>query len=165
MKNNDLFSTNEFSVKYRGSKLPFVFFSLEFILSELEKHKELFGSFLKIENATKASIKKYYKENKENLGENTRFFAYIKFFTYNGKDYGLVGGKTNYSNPDLIFDYLNSNKEDNRFARIFLKQENLEWSNTIVIVNHKDSTSKENDNKEALFIECFLQRRFNLFNS
>ena len=165
MKNNDCFSTNEFSIKHCGSKLPFEFFSLEYILSELEKHKELFGSIVKIENATRASIKKYYEENKNSLGENTRFFAYIKFFTYDGKDYGLVGGKTNYGNPDLSFDYLNSNKKDNRFARIFLKQENLKWSNTIVIVNHKETLQKENDNKEALFIECFLQRRFNLFNS
>ena len=165
MKNNDCFSTNEFSIKHCGSKLPFEFFSLEYILSELEKHKELFGSIVKIENATRASIKKYYEENKNSLGENTRFFAYIKFFTYDGKDYGLVGGKTNYGNLDLSFDYLNSNKKDNRFARIFLKQENLKWSNTIVIVNHKETLQKENDNKEALFIECFLQRRFNLFNS
>ena len=101
------------------------------------------------------------------LGENTRFFAYIKFFTYDGKDYGLVSGKTNYNNPDLSFDYLSSNegKEDNRFARIFLEQENVKWCNTIVIVNHKASPQEENDNKEALFIECFLQRKFNLFNS
>ena len=167
MKNNDYFSTNEFSIKYCGSILPFEFFSLEYILSELEKHKEMFGSFLKMENATKASIKKIYNENKESLGENTRFFAYIKFFTYNGKDYGLVGGKTNYNNPDLSFDYLSSNegKEDNRFARIFLEQENVKWCNTIVIVNHKASPQEENDNKEALFIECCLQRKFNLFNS
>ena len=165
MKNNDRFNATEFSIEYCGLELPFEFFSSEYNLSELEKFKELFGSFVKIENATKASIKKYYEENKKTLGENTRFFAYIKFFTYDGRDYGLVGGKTNYSNPDLSFDYLNSNKKDNRFARIFLKQESLEWSNTIVIVNHKTIPQKENDNKEALFIECFLQRRFNLFNS
>lgn len=167
MKSNDQFSKNEFSVKCYNLQLPFEFFTLEYILSELEKRKELLSSFVKIENSTKAKIKKYYKENKKSLGENTRFFAYIKFFTYDGKDYGLVGGKTNYTNPDLSFDHLNSNKEkgDNRFARIFLKQENLEWSNTIVIVNHKASSQEENDNKEALFVECFLQSRFNLFNS
>ena len=167
MKNNDCFSTSEFLIKYCGSKLPFEFFSLEYILTELRNHEELFGSIEIIKNATKASIKKYYKEKKDSLGESTRFFAYIKFFTHNKKCYGIVGGKTNYNNPDLSFDYLSSNeeKEDNRFARIFLKQENVVWSNTIVIVNHKASTPKENDNKEALFIECFLQRRFNLFNS
>ncbi len=167
MKNNNHFNKKEFSIKHCSLELQFEFFSLEYILSELEKRKELFGSFVKIENATKADVKKYYSENKKNLGKNARFFAYIKFFTYDGKDYGLVGGKTNYTNPDLSFDYLNSNKEkeDNRFARIFLKQENLEWSNTIVIVNHKASSQEENDNKEALFVECFLQRRFNLFNS
>lgn len=165
MKSNDQFSKNEFSVKCYNLQLPFEFFTLEYILSELEKRKELFGSFVKIENSTKAKIKKYYKENKKSLGENTRFFAYIKFFTYNGTDYGLIGGKTNYSNPDLNFDYLNLNKKDNRFARIFLNQDNLEWSNTIVIVNHKTTKRKENDNKEALFVECFLQRTFNLFDS
>lgn len=167
MKNNDRFSTNKFSIKYCGLQLPFEFFSLEYILTELEKHKELFGPFIEIKNATRANIKEYRKENKDDLGENTRFFAYIKFFTHNGKNYGLVGGKTNYDNPDLSFDYLNLNekKEDNRFARIFLKKENLEWSNTIVIVNHKASSQEENDNKEALFVECFLQRTFNLFNS
>lgn len=77
MKSNDQFSKNEFSVKCYNLQLPFEFFTLEYILSELEKRKELFGSFVKIENSTKAKIKKYYKENKKSLGENTRFLLIL----------------------------------------------------------------------------------------
>ena len=40
-----------------------------------------------------------------------------------------------------------------------------EWSETIVIVNHESSASEYADNQAALFIECYLQRKFNLLDS
>ena len=40
-----------------------------------------------------------------NNKERYHFFAYIKFFVYEGQKYGLVGGKTNYPYPDISFDY------------------------------------------------------------
>ena len=77
----------------------------------------------------------------------------------------IVAGKTNYSNPDLLFDDW-KDKKDHRYARIFLKNtSDAAWSDTIIIVNHKPSASEEEDKQAALFIECYLQRKFNLFNS
>lgn len=166
---------DKFTISCYGIELPFEWYSMEYILKELRNSlKELRNSKLKnvvkMENATKEKIKKYYKENKENLGENNRFFTYIKFFNVNGKNYGIVAGKTNYTNPDLLFDSINvdsiNGKKDNRYARIFLKNlSGAEWSKTIVIVNHESSASEYADNQAALFIECYLQRKFNLLDS
>lgn len=91
------------------------------------------------------------------------FFSYIKFFEYEGKKYGLVGGKTNYLSPDISFDYLGEN--DNRISRTFLHDRNLEWCKEIIILNHAPYLEKDIDEKHAKFIECYLQRKFNLFDS
>ena len=89
---------------------------------------------------------------------------YILTPNINGKNYGIVAGKTNYINPDLLFDSKNG-EEDNRYARIFLENSSdAKWSETIVIVNHESSVSEEADNQAALFIECYLQRKFNLLD-
>lgn len=155
----------DFTVSCYEVSLPFEWYSIEYILKELENSKASFGNIVKMEKATKAKIRKYYKDNKEKLGKNTRFFTYIKFFDINGKNYGIVAGKTNYTNPDLLFDSRNG-EEDNRYARIFLEDlSDAKWSETIVIVNHKSSVSENADNQAALFIECYLQRKFNLLDS
>lgn len=88
---------------------------------------------------------------------------YIKFLNVNGDKYGLVGGKTNYTSPDLDFskDYGNSLTS---FARKFLSDKDLNWDDTIIIIEHIPTNNKESDNEMALFIECFLQREFNLFD-
>ena len=154
---------DKFTISCYGIELPFEWYSMEYILKELRNSK--LKNVVKMEKATKAKIKKYYKENKENLGENNRFFTYIKFFNVNGKNYGIVAGKTNYTNPDLLLDSRNGEK-DNRYARIFLNNPSgAEWSETIVIVNHESSASEYADNQAALFIECYLQRKFNLLDS
>lgn len=160
-----------FTVSHGGVSLPFELYSIEHIENELENDKSYFGDgdIIKIENATIAKIKNYYKENKECLGEHARYFTYIKFFNINKKEnYGLVAGKTNYSNPDLLFDDWKDEK-DHRYARIFLRDMkdtgDATWSETIIIINHKSSASEEEDKQAALFIECYLQRKFNLFNS
>ena len=130
---------------------------MEYIKNELENDTYL-GDIITIEQAKKAKIKNC------RTGKN-EYFAYIKFFSINGKSYGLVAGKTNYSNPDLLFDDW-KDKKDHRYARIFLRDtRGAKWSETIIIVNHKPSASEEDDKQAALFIECYLQRKFNLFNS
>ena len=107
------------------------------------------------------ATKKKIREN--GYQDNARFFAYIKFLNVNGDKYGLVGGKTNYTSPDLDFsrDYGNSLTS---FARKFLSDKDLNWDDTIIIIEHIPTNNKESDNEMALFIECFLQREFNLFD-
>ena len=156
----------EFNVSCYGVELPFKFFSIDYIWKELNRNKELYGRVIKMENVSKAIIKKYYNEHSEELGKNSRHFAYIKFCNYNGECYGIVGGKTNYTNPDLSFDGTNNqSQKDNRYARNFLDNNKMKWDKTIIIINHKPSNSEEADKKEAFFIECYLQRIFNLFES
>ena len=141
---------DKFTISCYGIELPFEWYSMEYILKELGNSKLYFKNVVKMEKATNEKIKKYYKENEENLGENNRFFIYIKFFNVNGKNYGIVAGKTNYTNPDLLFDSRNGEK-DNRYARIFLNNlSGAEWSETIVIVNHESSASEYADNQAAL---------------
>ena len=165
MNKNVCADKDKFTISCYGIELPFEWYSMEYILKELGNSKLYFKNVVKMEKATKEKIKKYYKENEENLGENNRFFTYIKFFNVNGKNYGIVAGKTNYTNPDLLFDSRNGEK-DNRYARIFLNNlSGAEWSETIVIVNHESSASEYADNQAALFIECYLQRKFNLLDS
>ena len=147
-----------FPVSHGGVSLPFEWYSKEYILKELTNNASYFGDIIEIKQATKAKIKSCRKGKNE-------YFAYIKFFSINGKSYGIVAGKTNYSNPDLLFDDW-KDKKDHRYARIFLKNtSDSAWSDTIIIVNHKPSASEEEDKQAALFIECYLQRKFNLFNS
>ena len=153
-----------FNVSCNGIQLPFELYSIDYILDELDKNKELFGSVKKIENATKAKIKQFYGERNVTQDEHVRYFAYIKFFNYKGECYGIVGGKTNYIYPDLNFD-MKKDEKDNRYARNFLHIKGINWDETIIIVNHRPSNSEEADKQEALFIECYLQRLFNLFAS
>lgn len=159
----------EFQISFSDvTLLPYELYSIDYIWEELKKHEEVFGPLEKMEHATKTSIKKYYRDQGSLNNNHSRHFAYIKFcYDYEDKKcYGLVGGKTNYTYPDLNFDELNNQfKKDNRYARNFLNQKGIKWAETIIIVNHKPSTSEETDKQEALFLECYLQRRFNLFDS
>lgn len=147
-----------FKVSHGGVNLPFEMYSMEYIWKELKNNESYFGEIIKIDQATKVKIRNCRKGKNE-------YFAYIKFFSINGKSYGIVAGKTNYSNPDLSFDDW-KDENDHRYARIFLRDtRGAKWSETIIIVNHKPSASEEEDKQAALFIECYLQRKFNLFNS
>ena len=146
--------------------MEFEFYNKEFILNKLKELEGTRSFSVRCINIPEISprfseLKKEYID--EEGKEKYHFFAYIKFFEYHGDEYGLVGGKTNYSNPDITFDYLG--KDDNRIARIFLNQKNLEWSREIVVVNHCQVSTRKVDEKQALFLECFLQREFNLFSS
>lgn len=81
-------------------KLPFELFSIDVIksrLEELKKEDNPISNFYELDKATKKKI----REN--GYQDNARFFAYIKFLNVNGDKYGLVGGKTNYTSPDLDF--------------------------------------------------------------
>ena len=86
-----------FKVSHGGVNLPFEMYSMEYIWKELKNNESYFGEIIKIDQATKVKIRNCRKGKNE-------YFAYIKFFSINGKSYGIVAGKTNYSNPDLLFD-------------------------------------------------------------
>ena len=158
-----------FEVIYSDLNLEFELFEIDYIVDKLQllKKRKIISSFERIEvpqNKIERSLKSFYIDEKLQK-EKYHYFAYIKFFEYNNKFYGLVGGKTNYPVPDVSLDYLQDNNKDNRIARAFLKHIDAKWHNEIIIVNHKPLLDKEKDERQALFIECFLQRQFNLFNS
>ena len=66
---------DKFTISCYGIELPFEWYSMEYILKELGNSKLYFKNVVKMEKATNEKIKKYYKENEENLGENNRFFC------------------------------------------------------------------------------------------
>ena len=152
-----------FKIPYKGMELEFQLFTIEYIHSELNKIIDNFESIYEI-TIPERCIKKHLLDIYVN-GEREKYhyFAYIKFFEYEGKEYGLVGGKTNYPRPDISFDYLGI--QDNRISRVFLKDKDLKWSRKIIIINHAASLERNDDDKQARFIECFVQRKFNLFDS
>ena len=161
-----------FEITYYGLKLKFELFSIEYIwnkLKTLEQDQIVFSiKRLQILNSKPfSSLKEIYlaADGKEKY----HFFAYIKFFVFEGQKYGLVGGKTNYPYPDISFDYKKEgrvNQIDKRIARTFFYDKNYQWSEEIVIVNHKPFLGdREKDNQQAIFLEKFLQRQLNLFDS
>jgi len=152
-----------FKVLYKGLELEFELFTIDYIYSELKKQKKEFESIHKIivpDKNIEKSLREIYIDGKQ---KKYHFFSYIKFFEYQGVKYGLVGGKTNYPRPDISFDYLEKN--DNRISRTFLDNEHLQWSREVIILNHTSGLEKHDDDKQAKFIECFVQRKFNLFDS
>lgn len=161
-----------FEVAYYGLRLEIELFSIQYIwdkLKTLEQNQIIFSAErLQIPKLKSfGSFKEIYTD--ADGKEKYHFFAYIKFFVYEGQKYGLVGGKTNYPHPDIRFDYKKGKEaaqKDKRIARTFLKNQNFKWSDEIIIVNHEPFLDcREKDEQQALFLENFLQRQFNLFDS
>lgn len=102
--------SKKFDITYNSMTLEFEFYTKEFIQKKLEELKEdkKISSFRCVNIPDKrtrfSEIKKEYTDEQGN--EKYHFFSYIKFFEYDEKEYGLVGGKTNYPSPDIAFDYL-----------------------------------------------------------
>ena len=87
----------------------------------------------------------------------------FKNFFDNGENlYGIVGGKTNYITPDISYDI--EEEGETRLSRCFLKDNHYEYSNRILVIDHK-SCSDADDEAQALFTETYIQRLFNLVNS
>lgn len=102
------------------------------------------------------NLKTFHSLTKDYIGvdgnEKYHFFAYIKFFIFDGQKFGLVGGKTNYPYPDISFDYKKG------VARTFLNDNKLRWSDEIIIVNHEPSLDDRiKDNQQAIFPLKILQ--------
>lgn len=156
---------NTFTIEYHSMKLDFEFFTKSFILEELKKFEndKIISSVKPIKIPNKkcpfTELINYYNSEQK---DKRYFFAYIKFFEFNGKEYGLVGGKTNYIYRDINFD-----KDSDTIARTFLRNKKYEWSREIVIVNCKEENFKNKweADKQVRFLERFLQRKFNLLDS
>ena len=153
--------SNNFKVNYHGLELEFELYELEYIESTLKSLEETGIVFnartieLPEYNSFK-SLREYHKED-----DSRYFYSYIKFFEFNKKLYGIVGGKTNYVNPDISFKL-----DGNSIARNFLRDNNLEYSRKVIIVDHyKSGLDKNIDDYQAKFLEKYLQRLFNLFDS
>lgn len=151
-----------FVIEYQDLKLDFELFTRDYIEKELEKDKALIVKKIHIpdERGRFSELKKYKKDS-----ISSYYFAYIKFFVSEKKEYGIVGGKTNYSYPDVDF----STKSDTT-ARSFIRGR-YEWSRDILVINYKlkDDEVKTEDkiieDKKIKYLEKYIQRKFNLLDS
>lgn len=145
-----------FDVKATGLTLPFEFYTFDSIQDDLKK---IFGDQVKPYDM---SIYKKWSQIRQDKDDETKFFTYIKFFIDidANKTYGLIGGKTNYNSPDIS---LHDEKEnERRFGRLFMKSGNYKMSDMILVVHHKKT---DEDLMQAFFIERYVQRKYNLFDS
>ena len=156
---NYIISKN-FNIEISKLELEFKLYTKEYIMETLKNIKM---DYKLISVDKYRQIKKRRELYLNDKGEKYHFFSFIRFFECEGIDYGIVGGKTNYPKPDIFIK--DNKKEEKRFARIFLKTKNYKWSEEILIVNHSENLPLKEDESQSLFIECFLQRRFNLFDS
>ena len=110
--------SRSFEITYYDLKLKFELFSIDCIFNKLKifEQDKIISSVHRLQiphNKRFRSFKEIYID--VNNKERYHFFAYIKFFVYEGQKYGLVGGKTNYPYPDISFDY----KKNRGISRIF----------------------------------------------
>ena len=151
-----------FEIKKSGLKLDFEFFTLNYIKTVLEKIGYLSVRQVKVDPPSNPRNPKRFVElrNRENTN---KYFTYIKFFEKDGEKYGIVGGKTNYIRPDI--DYNCSKENETRLSRCFLVENKLEYSNTILVIDHNKCSNDNEDKAQSLFIETYIQRLFNLLDS
>lgn len=145
-----------FDVEAAGLTFPFKFYTFDSIQDDLKK---FFGDQVKQYDM---SIYKKWSQIRQDKNDKTKFFTYIKFFIdiETNKTYGLIGGKTNYNSPDIS---LHDEKENElRFGRLFIKSGNYKMSDMILVVHHK---TVDEDSMQAFFIERYVQRKYNLFDS
>lgn len=145
-----------FDVKAAGLTLSFEFYTFDSIQDDLKK---IFGDQVKQYDM---SIYKKWSQIRQDKYDKTEFFTYIKFFIdiETNKKYGLIGGKTNYNNPDIsLYD---EKENERRFGRLFMKSDKYKMSDMILVVHHETA---DEDSLQAFFIERYVQRKYNLFDS
>ena len=145
-----------FDVEAAGLTLPYKFYTFDSIQDDLKK---IFGDQVKQYDM---SIYKKWSQIRQDKNDETKYFTYIKFFIdiETNKTYGLIGGKTNYNCPDIsLYD---EEENEHRFGRLFMKNDKYKMSNVILVVHHK---KVDEDSMQAIFIERYVQRKYNLFDS
>ena len=145
-----------FDVEVAGLTLAFEFYTFDFIQEDLKK---IFGDQV---IQYDMSIYKKWSQIRQDNKDKTKFFTYIKFFIdrETNKTYGLIGGKTNYNSPDIsLYD---EKENERRFGRLFMKSDKYKMSDMILVVHHK---IVDEDAMQAFFIEKYVQRKYNLFDS
>lgn len=143
----------KFEIKLGDLVLPYYFYSLEDIQNSLKSFSDII-SFELIEGDKKTIMSKLKEREK-------RYFAYIKFFICDNIKYGIVGGKTNNYTSDVSFDYDYAGGL-RHISRSFLIHNNFEWYEGILLIRCKDIFTND---QQALLLESFIQRQFNLFDS
>lgn len=145
-----------FDVEAAGLTIAFEFYTFDSIQDDLKK---IFRDQVKQYDI---SIYKKWSQIRQDNKDKTKFFTYIKFFIDRETNitYGLIGGKTNYNSPDIS---LHDEKEnERRFGRLFMKSDKYKMSDMILVVHHK---KVDEDAMQAFFIEKYVQRKYNLFDS
>ena len=145
-----------FDVNVAGLTLQFEFYTFDSIQDDLKK---IFGDQVQQYDM---SIYKKWSQIRQDKDGATKFFTYIKFFIEKktNKTYGLIGGKTNYNNPDISLN--DENENERRFGRLFMNSDEYEMSKMILVVHHEKA---DEDSMQAFFIERYVQRKYNLFDS
>lgn len=140
------------------------------ILCELENSKykgryKIFNTYLEQDKGRWRRGK--HKEFEQSLiDDNLYYFAYIKFYLNDGKEYALVAGKSgslnvNYTGSDVRFREYPEKGE----AKDWLNKINKQWCHTEILIIRTSETDKKASNNEALEIENDLVSTFGLFES
>lgn len=146
-----------FNVNVVGLELPFEFYTFDSIKADLESIFEV-GQV----KSYNMAIYRKWRQIRQDKFDDTEFFTYIKFFIdrETGKKYGLIGGKTNYNSPDISLHDVKENER--RFGRLFIESNKYKMSDMILVIHHKTA---DEDTLQAFFIERYVQRKYNLFDS
>lgn len=143
-------------------------FTIGEIIQELEKNPmytnrfKVYDTFLRQEDIRWRRGKRATYERQ--LAEaGLQYFAFIKFYlNENNEKIGLVAGKSGSINVNVRSDLNFSRNPKYGEAKAWLYKNNLQWSQTEVLIISTLSKEKVASRKEAFEIERFLMREFNL---
>lgn len=109
---------------------------------------------------------KYNEFEQSLVDDKLYYFAYIKFYLDNGKEYALVAGKSGSRN-------VNAGGSDVKFrvypykgkAKEWLHNNNKQWCQTEILIIRTNEEEKKRSKREAKEIEKYLVNTFGLFES
>ena len=157
----DYIVSKNFDVTINDLTINFEFYTMSYIIETLKALKMDYFTINTKNDYRKELKDKAFNKDRE---EKYHFLSFIRFFEDGDIPYGIVGGKTTYLYPDVHPG--NTTNKEKRYSRLFLDQSpKRKWHDNVLIINHKEKLEKNDDERQALFIECFIQRRFNLFDS
>lgn len=144
--------------------------SKEDILCELENSKykgryKIYNTYLE-QDEDKWHRGKLNEFEQSLVDDKLYYFAYIKFYLDDGKEYALVAGKSGSRN-------VNNSGSDVRFyvypkkgaAKEWLYKNNKQWCQTEILIIRTIAEEKNISEKEAFEIEKYLVNTFGIFES